>query len=196
LKKDDDNIFHALNIHLEYQKEFKNCVDIGYCNGSHSRIYIKAFEKVVAFDCHPYVELIEDEKFIYYNQALHSTDSYKEFYIDTIHKGLSTFYKENFSRWKEKGYKSNIIKTIRSTKKLDSYKLEPDFIKIDAEGSEYDIILGGIETIKKYKPTLQVEIIKLDNEIKRKNLKELLFPIGYELIEKDKKLDPIFIYKE
>ena len=32
-----------------------------------------------------------------------------------------------------------------------------DLIKMDTEGSEYDIIMGGIKTIKKYKPKILLE---------------------------------------
>ena len=32
-----------------------------------------------------------------------------------------------------------------------------DFIKIDTEGYEYYILKGGIKTIKKYKPVIQLE---------------------------------------
>jgi len=45
---------------------------------------------------------------------------------------------------------------------LDSYcsrlKIEPDFIKIDVEGNELNILNGGIETLKKFHPKIHVEI--------------------------------------
>jgi hypothetical protein len=40
---------------------------------------------------------------------------------------------------------------------LDSFNLEPDFIKIDTEGFEYYICLGGEQTIRTYKPLMCVE---------------------------------------
>ncbi|MEK6878831.1 MAG: FkbM family methyltransferase [Nanoarchaeota archaeon] len=47
-------------------------------------------------------------------------------------------------------------------KTLDSYNLPKiDFIKADAEGSEFDIFLGGMETIKKYRPTIIFEYSRI-----------------------------------
>ena len=49
-----------------------------------------------------------------------------------------------------------------TTETLDSYckrhNIKPDFLKIDVEGNELKIFNGGIETLKKYKPKILVEI--------------------------------------
>jgi FkbM family methyltransferase len=42
-----------------------------------------------------------------------------------------------------------------------------DFIKIDVEGFEYNVLLGSINTIKSFKPTLFIEIN--DNNLKQQN---------------------------
>ncbi len=48
------------------------------------------------------------------------------------------------------------------TETLDSYcncnNIKPDFLKIDVEGNELKIFQGGIDTLKKYKPKILVEI--------------------------------------
>jgi len=48
-----------------------------------------------------------------------------------------------------------------ATDTLDHYcaehHLQPDFLKIDVEGNELNIFKGGIETLKKYKPSIIVE---------------------------------------
>lgn len=41
---------------------------------------------------------------------------------------------------------------------LDSMNLVPDIIKIDAEGSELDILIGAEKTLRLYRPILGVEI--------------------------------------
>ena len=51
-------------------------------------------------------------------------------------------------------------KEILLTKKLDDYKLNPFFIKIDIEGHEYECILGSLSTIKKNNPIIMVEYDK------------------------------------
>ena len=67
------------------------------------------------------------------------------------------------------------IKTTIKT--LDSYNLAPSFIKMDVEESESDVIMGGIETISKHKPTLQVE---------GKGSMELIKSLGYRLVAQRK----------
>lgn len=70
------------------------------------------------------------------------------------HRGLNTIG-ENVKRFSsvesiEYPVKCNTIDNIFSDTKID-------LIKIDTEGSEYDIIRGGINTIKKYKPKILLE---------------------------------------
>lgn len=54
-------------------------------------------------------------------------------------------------------------------------------IKMDAERSEFPIILGGLKTIERLKPTLIIEM--LDREQDYLNLSEVLLPIGYKYEE-------------
>lgn len=58
-----------------------------------------------------------------------------------------------------------------------------DFIKIDVEGFEYEVLAGGSEVIKKWKPVLFIELD--DNNLKENNknakeLVELLVGFGYD----------------
>ncbi len=58
---------------------------------------------------------------------------------------------------------ANFAKTENvSTETLDSYckqhNIKPDFIKIDVEGNELKLFQGGMETIRKWKPKIIVEI--------------------------------------
>lgn len=54
------------------------------------------------------------------------------------------------------------IKEKIGTDTLDSYcsihKVKPNFIKIDVEGNELQVLKGGIATLKKFKPKIIVEI--------------------------------------
>jgi FkbM family methyltransferase len=50
---------------------------------------------------------------------------------------------------------------VVDTETLDRYcqknNIKPDFLKIDTEGNELNILKGGIQTIKKYKPKILME---------------------------------------
>ena len=54
------------------------------------------------------------------------------------------------------------ITEVVVTETLDSYcnrkDIKPDFLKIDVEGNELRIFQGGIDTLKKYKPKIVLEI--------------------------------------
>lgn len=67
----------------------------------------------------------------------------------------------------------------------------PDFIKIDVEGMESNVIEGAKETLKKQKPIVMVEYIKSDRNILSRNLQTLGYDI-YEVLP----LNWICIHKE
>lgn len=60
----------------------------------------------------------------------------------------------------EKHHKVDYEKVPVKIKTLDSYDLQDvDIIKIDVEGFEYDVMLGATQTIEKWKPVVQVEMV-------------------------------------
>lgn len=67
---------------------------------------------------------------------------------------------------------SNTRKISVNQKTLDSFVKEQniarvDFIKMDIQGAEMDLILGSHETISKYKPTIFTEAFDLYNDTKK-----------------------------
>lgn len=66
-----------------------------------------------------------------------------------------------------------------ATQRLDSFHLKPDFIKIDVEGFEGEVIDGAMETIRRYRPRLFVEA-KNSEAIKK------LMRLGYSCTRIDK----------
>lgn len=48
---------------------------------------------------------------------------------------------------------------------LDSFKLQPEFIKIDVEGFEYQVLLGSKETIKNNRPILLIEGVAQEDKV-------------------------------
>ena len=76
------------------------------------------------------------------------------------------------------------------TRTLDSFNYKPDFIKIDAEGSEPFILKGGMKTILEYKPTIMIE------EMKDYDYSNILLPLGYEKIKpENKEDDPVYVHR-
>lgn len=80
--------------------------------------------------------------------------------------------------WKFDPSKLKIREIAVELRTLDSFKLEPDFIKIDVEGFELEVIDGGMGTITSCKPLILVECSGT-----HKAIQNLLIPLGYENYE-------------
>lgn len=98
------------------------------------------------------------------------------------HRGLNTLGK-NLKRF----YKEDSFEFPVKTNTIDNLFLETkiDLIKIDTEGSEYDILLGGSKTIKKYKPKILLEYHSENLQQCGRTLEELdnfIKKINYEII--------------
>jgi FkbM family methyltransferase len=63
---------------------------------------------------------------------------------------------------------------------LDSFEIDPDFIKIDVQGSELAVILGSLRTIERTHPILLIESSDANDEIA-----DVLLPYGYRAVEFD-----------
>jgi FkbM family methyltransferase len=73
---------------------------------------------------------------------------------------------------------------------LDSYQLlVADFMKIDVDGSERNVIYGAVETIKRCKPVIVIET-KFLNELGKRDLLGL---IGYESVAKVSPIDEVWV---
>lgn len=96
-----------------------------------------------------------------------------DFYIDPISGQNNSFVKDfdGFKTSREKSAETNINVKIQKVPvvTLDSfYEKEtkfPDFVKIDVEGFEWNVIEGFKKTIEKAKPLLMIEIQSDANEI-------------------------------
>ncbi len=61
--------------------------------------------------------------------------------------------------------KLKVKKITVNVKTLDSFQLQPEFIKIDVEGFEYQVLLGSKETIKNNRPILLIEGVAKEDRI-------------------------------
>ena len=102
------------------------------------------------------------------NLALNNKKEEKKLYI-AYYKGQTLHFLSSFDKnyiinsikitYSNVNKKISIIKKKVLCEKFDSIKIKypPDFIKIDTEGHDYNILLGMRKTIKKYKPVFLIE---------------------------------------
>jgi FkbM family methyltransferase len=143
------------------RKKARTIIDIGANIGCNSIQYSKIADEVYAFEPSPmaYFLLCKNletnnvsDNIIKYNVALGDNNGSIEFREDKVKLGLSSINHDGECKRRE-----HII--IVDLNKLDDYNINNiDFIKIDTEGFEYDIIKGGYNTIIKNRPIIQLEI--------------------------------------
>ncbi|MCE2510507.1 MAG: FkbM family methyltransferase [Alphaproteobacteria bacterium] len=93
----------------------------------------------------------------------------------------------HFGMEEERDYVMERVQTMT----LDSYAADAgvdrlDFIKCDVEGAEFLVLKGGAETIRRFRPTIYVEVF--ENYIARmghsaKDIFDFLSPFGYDVYQ-------------
>lgn len=94
--------------------------------------------------------------------ALSDSIGIHKFKIPTIGKDEYKSRGKLNTEYIERGETNFRIIQVR-TSTLDSFVIEKNipnihFIKIDVEGNEFQVIMGGVETLKRIRPVLQIEI--------------------------------------
>ena len=152
------------------------CLDIGSHVGIWSKRLSKDFNKVICFeplqkhiDCHmKNCENLNNIQLFKY--ALSDEEIQTEMITIDYNSGMSSFV--------EKKFKEPISKVIVNTKTLDSFNLpKVDFMKIDVEGYEKNVIIGGEKTIKKYHPKIYIEV--WDKNLK--SITKIMNSMGYSV---------------
>jgi FkbM family methyltransferase len=59
--------------------------------------------------------------------------------------------------------------------------LRPDFVKIDVEGSESDVLAGAQQTIRRYRPKMLIELHHFDGNPDRNPVPNILAALGYNM---------------
>ena len=101
------------------------------------------------------------------------------FYRKWMFDGLASYRLEEAKDWLKgrlwlyNDKKLTIKKLKCQVKKLDDFQLNPYFIKIDVQGYEYEVLKGGVGTIKTHLPIILIESIKKEHI-------NLLEQFGYE----------------
>lgn len=138
-----------------YIKNFRTYIDVGANDGDTSHPFINDFKKIIAFEPNPYTyKLLSENQIIEsYNVALGSSNGYINLIVPSNNKPQwgSTSILRN-SKW------VNGIKYDVEIRTLDSFNFfDIDFIKIDVEQAELDVIRGSINTIKSNWPVIMFE---------------------------------------
>ena len=161
-----------------------NCnraIDIGANVGVWSYWLSKYAKQVESFEPNPKVfnalKNIKIKNVNSYNIALSNKTGSVDLLIPKSSKGFSN-QGASLSSIKVKGEHKSI--SIEA-KRLDEYNfLDVDFIKIDVEGHEHEVIEGARETIKKFKPTMVIEMEEKHNQIPIEEQISSVEKLGYE----------------
>jgi FkbM family methyltransferase len=159
------------------------CIDVGANIGTHTLFFANAVGKhgdVIAFEPQPIVFQL-----LCANVALNDLIHVHTFNIALSEK--TGFVNINFKDYLKKGDfgrvrvaekpQDNVYPAPGYT--LDSFKFPRiDLIKIDVEGYEPQVILGGINNIKKYEPFIYAEYHPNDHT---KDLLQILESLNYEV---------------
>lgn len=176
---------------LDYFKLPKKvCVDVGTHKGLYASVYARHFSKVHAFEPSPPLHTVANLNFIRQNIpniTLHKTALLDEsieckfytHYLDDKKTDISGSNSALINYSSNPQIKKTDVSTIIS-KTLDSYNLDIDFIKIDAEGNEYKVLKGAEGTILKSKPAIQVELAGVSDL--EPLIHDYLISLGYEKV--------------
>lgn len=92
------------------------------------------------------------------------SDFYIPVYNGKVMTGLASFDYESAAHWLNRetvlGFRPERLEIrVRRglIRRLDDYGLEPDLIKIDAQGFEDQVVRGGMQTIQRHRPVMLIE---------------------------------------
>ncbi len=168
------------NIIVDYTDNDKSsvCVDIGAYIGVHTLLMSARSKKVIAFEPQKLIgkclrKTIEENNLD--NVILHNCGLYSK-------KGLMPFVTNNdgdasIAHYRKRKFKENYLVQLH---KLDDFNLDQcDIIKLDAEGSEFEVLAGAMETIEKFHPIIIMEVWKTMKRIHL--LEEFAWENGYDV---------------
>lgn len=188
-----DKDFNAIRLFPDIEDALY--LDIGGNNGFAVDAILMSSKKSRIYSIEPNPLIFEKTKSYFrdnnrvelYNFGLGNEEGEFDLFIPVyrgyVFHALASIKLENAQSWLRNNnlyfYDENNLEIRKFTciiKKLDSFKLNPFFIKIDVEGYEFPVLLGGEKTIQNLKPILLIESVSKDDEITK-----YLSKFGYKL---------------
>ena len=165
---------------LKYVKNWNTCIDVGSQFGFWTRPLLKKFKTVHCFE----PNLLFRECFL------------KNIPLDnvTLHPyGLSN--SEHTAHQSKDGQVLSMKEGSVQCKTLDSFKFNNvDFIKIDVDGFEHQVLIGAKQTIKKFNPVINIEMKKMKRSLTVFNCTNFLKKRGYRMAKRVKS-DEVWVKK-
>lgn len=167
---------------IKYVEEFDTAIDIGACVGFWSKDLCKIFKKTICFE--PYKQssdcLVENLKGFHnyelHNVALSNQSGKGELLISE--EGVGSNSLNDFAL---KSSKPIIVEK----KRLDEYNfINVDYIKIDVQFYELNVLQGAYKTLKNNNPLLCIECARRNKEELKfvKKINDFLKSIDYKIV--------------
>ena len=162
-------------------------IDIGGNVGLMARRYAGVFNQV-----HTFEPVLENCSCLFYNTEDLDNVTVHHLGLGEEEKQEEIFLPKSINTcgsWSIVDFKDNTEEKrseIIEIKTLDSFNLEPDFIKIDIQGYEISVLKGASKTLEKFKPTLLIETISAGKDISL-DIGKFLAQFGYKQIKRHNK---------
>ncbi len=167
----------------KYLKNFNCAIDVGANIGLHTVRFSKMFKSVHAFEPTSInYECLEKNTATLQNVHLNKFGLGAAASRESIKLPTDSNNCGGFSIVDWQNYSQEFLEETIEIKTLDSLKLAPDLIKIDVQGFDLNVLMGGKNTLTKFKPVVIVEAEskKIKNEI-RAFLTSLKFELATEV---------------
>ena len=176
---------------ISFVEDWGFAIDIGANIGLWSKDLSKYFDKLVCFEpnsfCQNFLKKnINMHKSKIYTCALGEKDETKDLFVHSSNSGASSLINRTKLGYKEDNspifgeFPKDTPKINTLIKKLDSFEFENiNFIKIDVQGFEFNVLKGAYHTLKNNKPVLCIEEDNPENSLTLPFLREL----NYELVD-------------
>jgi FkbM family methyltransferase len=179
---------------LEKLKYRRTCLDIGANIGNHSLFFSYLFDDIISFEPNPRAFLLLQANAMLnknikpVNLGLSSTPG----------KSLASIGLHNIGGASLNIKRDNSIDVEFELNTLDNFVFQNsikniDFIKIDVEGHEIEVLKGAQTVLDQYKPCIAIEILKSDIKNGKSKILDLLKENGYKYFYTPQETNPLWM---